>query len=160
MANKNSYHHARAEADKFFRHRKWKPFPFQKNTWDAYQQGKSGLVHAPTGTGKTYAVWTPTLLEWMSEQKDGKIPKRAPHLRVLWLTPLRALVEDTTRTLEELSEGLGLPWSIQSRTGDTTGSVKAKQRRKYPSCLVTTPESLSLCYLILKPAKPFRICEQ
>ena len=59
-------------------------------------------------------------------------------------TPLRALVEDTTRTLEELNEGLSLQWSIQSRTGDTSGSVKAKQRRKYPSCLVTTPESLSL----------------
>ena len=42
-------------------------------------------------------------------KKMGKIPKRAPHLRVLWLTPLRALVEDTTRTLEELNEGLSLP---------------------------------------------------
>ena len=144
MADKNSYDKARAEAEKFFRDRKWKPFPFQKKTWDAYRQGNSGLVHAPTGTGKTYAVWTPALLEWMSEQKAGKIPKRAPHLRVLWLTPLRALVEDTTHTLEELNEGLSLPWSIQSRTGDTSGSVKTKQRRKYPSCLVTTPESLSL----------------
>lgn len=104
----------------------------------------SGLVHAPTGTGKTYAVWAPALMEWMSEQRDGQIPKRAPHLRVLWLTPLRALVEDTTRTLEELSEGLELPWSIQSRSGDTSSSIKARQRKKYPSCLVTTPESLSL----------------
>ena len=130
MTDKSSYHHARAEAQKFFRDRKWKPFTFQKNTWDAYQQGKSGLVHAPTGTGKTYAVWTPALMEWMTEQKDGKIPKRAPHLRVLWLTPLRALVEDTTRTLEELSAGLSLPWNIQSRTGDTSSSVKAKQSKK------------------------------
>ena len=104
----------------------------------------SGLVHAPTGTGKTYAVWAPALMEWMSEQRDCKIPKRAPSLRVLWVTPLRALVEDTTRTLEELSEGLGLPWNIQSRTGDTSSSIKARQRKKYPSCLVTTPESLSL----------------
>ena len=80
----------------------------------------------------------------MAEQRGKEMPKRGPALRVLWLTPLRALVEDTTRTLEELSEGLGLPWSIQSRTGDTSGSVKAKQRKKYPSCLVTTPESLSL----------------
>ena len=93
--------------------------------------------------------------------KDGKIPKRAPHLRVLWLTPLRALVEDTTRTLEELSEGLGLPWSIQSRTGDTTGSVKAKQRKKYPILPGYHTRRVCLCcYLILKPAKPFRICEQ
>ena len=82
----------------------------------------------------------------MAEQKGKEMPKRAPHLRVLWLTPLRALVEDTTRTLEELCEGLWTPWTIQSRTGDTSGSVKAKQRKKYPSCLVTTPESLSLFF--------------
>ena len=144
MTVKNSYLRARTEAAKFFREKKWKPFPFQTKTWDAYHEGKSGLVHAPTGTGKTYAVWTPTLIEWMSEQKGGKIPKRPPQLRVLWLTPLRALVEDTTRTLEELSDGLNLPWTIQSRTGDTSGSIKTKQRKKYPSCLVTTPESLSL----------------
>ena len=144
MTVKNSYLRARTEAAKFFREKKWKPFPFQTKTWDAYHEGKSGLVHAPTGTGKTYAVWTPTLIEWMSEQKGGKIPQRPPQLRVLWLTPLRALVEDTTRTLEELSDGLNLPWTIQSRTGDTSGSIKTKQRKKYPSCLVTTPESLSL----------------
>ena len=144
MTTKSSYQRARKEAEQYFHDRNWKPFPFQKEAWKSYAEGKSGLVHAPTGTGKTYAVWTPTLLEWMSEQKGKEMPKRSPHLRVLWLTPLRALVEDTTRTLEELSEGLGLPWSIQSRTGDTSGSVKAKQRKKYPSCLVTTPESLSL----------------
>jgi ATP-dependent Lhr-like helicase len=144
LKTKASYQRARKEAEQYFHDRNWKPFPFQKEAWKSYTEGKSGLVHAPTGTGKTYAVWTPTLLEWMSEQKGKEMPKRAPQLRVLWLTPLRALVEDTTRTLEELSEGLGLPWSIQSRTGDTSGSVKAKQRKKYPSCLVTTPESLSL----------------
>ena len=132
------------KAEEFFARNNWKPFPFQKKAWKSYADGKSGLVHAPTGTGKTYAVWTPTLLEWMSEQKGKEMPKRAPQLRVLWLTPLRALVEDTTRTLEELSEGLGLPWSIQSRTGDTSASLKAKQRKRFPSCLVTTPESLSL----------------
>jgi ATP-dependent Lhr-like helicase len=144
LTTKASYQRARKEAEQYFHDRNWKPFPFQKETWKSYAEGKSGLVHAPTGTGKTYAVWTPILLEWMSEQKGKEMPKRPPQLRVLWLTPLRALVEDTTRTLEELSEGLGLPWNIQSRTGDTSGSIKAKQRKKYPSCLVTTPESLSL----------------
>ena len=101
-------------------------------------------MHAPTGTGKTYAVWMPPLLEWMSEREGKPAHQRAPGLRVLWLTPLRALVADTTRALEELSEWLELPWTIESRTGDTSGSVKAKQRKRYPSCLVTTPESLSL----------------
>lgn len=101
-------------------------------------------MHAPTGTGKTYAVWAPPLLEWMAESKGEPASQRIPRLRVLWLTPLRALVEDTTRTLQELSEELGLPWKIESRTGDTSASLKAKQRKRFPSCLVTTPESLSL----------------
>ena len=61
----------------FFRTRTWKPFTFQKSTWKAYENGKSGLVHAPTGTGKTYAVWAPALIEWINEQKKGELPKRA-----------------------------------------------------------------------------------
>ena len=144
MTVKNSYLQARNEAAKFFREKKWKPFPFQTKTWDAYHEGKSGLVHAPTGTGKTYAVWTPALMEWVSEQQKQIFSKTAPSLRVVWLTPLRSLVRDTTRSLEELSEGMDLPWTIQSRTGDTSGSIKARQRKKYPTCLVTTPESLAL----------------
>ncbi len=125
----------------FFKSRNWKPFPFQTKTWKAYRDGKSGLVHAPTGTGKTYAVWAPPLLEWMdANHSDSKPPK----LQVLWLTPLRALVEDTTRSLCELVEELEIPWTVESRTGDTSGNIKAKQRRNFPSALVTTPESLSL----------------
>jgi ATP-dependent Lhr-like helicase len=127
----------------FFQSRDWKPFSFQKKTWLAYLRGKSGLVHAPTGTGKTFAVWMPPLMEWIEEQNTKKNSIQ-PGLRVLWLTPLRALVEDTTRSLLEVVEGLGLPWTVESRTGDTSGTIKAKQRRKFPSALVTTPESLSL----------------
>ena len=132
------------QVEAFFKAQNWKPFPFQKKTWRAYKEGKSGLIHAPTGTGKTYAAWAPALIEWMNEQQGNRIPKRAPNLRVLWITPLRALVEDTTRSLQELAEGIEIPWSIQSRTGDTKSSMKATQRKKFPSCLVTTPESLSL----------------
>lgn len=121
----------------------WKAFKFQKDAWTAYQKGESGLVHAPTGTGKTYAVWAPPLLEWMAETAQQE-KARTPGLRVLWITPLRALVEDTTLSLGKLCESLEIPWTIESRTGDTTGPIKARQRRKLPSCLVTTPESLSL----------------
>ncbi|MDG1139594.1 MAG: ligase-associated DNA damage response DEXH box helicase [Opitutales bacterium] len=132
------------QVEEFFKAQKWKAFPFQKKTWKAYSEGKSGLIHAPTGTGKTYAIWAPALIEWINEQQGNRIPKRAPKLRVLWITPLRALVEDTTRSLQELAEGIDLPWHIQSRTGDTKSSMKATQRKKFPSCLVTTPESLSV----------------
>lgn len=132
------------KANAFFAHRKWKVFPFQRKVWRAYAAGKSGLVHAPTGTGKTFAVWAPPLIEWIDECSGGAPPKRPPPLRALWITPLKALVEDTTRSLEELAEGMGVPWTVQSRTGDTPSSLKANQRKRFPSCLVTTPESLSL----------------
>lgn len=130
------------KVEDFFNSKGWKVFPYQRKTWDAYAKGKSGLVHAPTGTGKTYAVWTPPLLEWMGKNKLNL--KRSPKLKVLWLTPLRALVEDTTRSLNDLISGLNLPWTVESRTGDTSSSLKSKQRRSFPSALVTTPESLSL----------------
>ena len=102
------------------------------------------MVHAPTGTGKTYAVWVPPLLEWMVENKQPKPPKRSPGLRVLWITPLRALVEDTRISLLELCEEMDLPWTVEARTGDTSGANKTRQRKRLPSCLVTTPESLSV----------------
>ncbi len=127
-----------------FKKNGWSPFPFQKKSWSAYAAGESGLIHAPTGTGKTYAAWAGPLIEWMQEHSGKQLPKRAPGLRVLWITPLRALVKDTTRSLQQLVDGLDLPWTIEERTGDTTGSIKAKQRKRFPSCLVTTPESLSL----------------
>ena len=111
-------------------------FSVQKNgrfsiskDWDAYLQGKSGLVHAPTGTGKTYAVWVPPLLNWM-DNYSSSFPHKAPPLKVLWLTPLRALVEDTKRSLCEVVDKLELPWTVEARTGDTSGN-KAKQRKNF-----------------------------
>ena len=123
---------SKAKVEAFFRSKKWKIFPFQKKTWDAYLQGKSGLVHAPTGTGKTYAVWVPPLLNWM-DNYSSSFPHKAPPLKVLWLTPLRALVEDTKRSLCEIVDKLELPWTVEARTGDTSGNTKAKQRKKFPS---------------------------
>ena len=135
---------AHRTATAIFKKKGWKVFKFQRDTWKAYASGQSGLVHAPTGTGKTYAVWIPPLVEWMTEQKKPGQNKRAPGLRVLWITPLRALVEDTRLSLLELSENMDLPWTVEARSGDTSGTQKARQRKRLPSCLVTTPESLSL----------------
>ncbi len=132
------------KATTLFKERGWKVFKFQRETWKAYAAGESGLVHAPTGTGKTYAVWVPPLLEWMVENKQTKPHKGTPGLRVLWITPLRALVEDTRISLLELCEEMDLPWTVEARTGDTTGANKTRQRKRLPSCLVTTPESLSV----------------
>ena len=73
-------------------------------------------------------------------------PRRglAPPLRVLWITPLRALASDTAAALALPVEDLELDWSIETRTGDTTTSTRARQSRRLPTALVTTPESLSL----------------
>ena len=123
----------------------WEPFPFQEEVWAAYLRGESTLIHAATGTGKTYAAWLGPVLEWLRDYPDEtQRPKQAPPLRVLWITPLRALAGDTEAALRAPVEDFGLPWTVESRTGDTPARVRARQRQRLPTALVTTPESLSL----------------
>jgi ATP-dependent helicase Lhr and Lhr-like helicase len=133
------------EVERWFRSGGWRPFPFQREVWDAYLAGESGLVHAATGTGKTYAAWLGPLLEWMAEESPAAGRRAAaPPLRVLWLTPLRALASDTAAALLAPVRALELPWTVETRTGDTSAAQRARQRRRLPTALVTTPESLSL----------------
>lgn len=128
--------------NEWFKHKSWQPFSFQTKAWQAYLEGKSGLIHSSTGSGKTFAIWPAPLIEWMEENKDSK--KQMAPLTVLWLTPLRALASDTRESLYDLVEGLNLPWSIEIRTSDTSSAIKLRQKNKMPSCLITTPESLEL----------------
>jgi len=133
--------------DRWFASRGWTPFAFQCEVWDAYRSGESGLVHAATGTGKTLAAWGGPLAEWMSSvTSHAQKPRRdrTPPLRVLWITPLRALAADTEEALRQPLDELGIPWSLESRTGDTSAAVRARQRRRLPTALITTPESLAL----------------
>ena len=128
----------------------WDPFPFQEEVWQAYLAGESGLIHAATGTGKTYAAWMGPLLEWLRDYPGGQrasgaaAQKGSAPLRVLWITPLRALAADTEDALRAPIEDLGLPWTVESRTGDTAPGIRARQRKRLPTALVTTPESLAL----------------
>jgi len=136
-----------AQLESWFAKHGWQPFAFQRDVWDAYARGESGLIHAATGTGKTYAAWFGPLLESLAEERAPKRLRRRADglpLRVLWITPLRALAADTEQALREPIESLGLPWTIESRTGDTTQAKRARQRERLPTALVTTPESLSL----------------
>ena len=143
-------------AEQWFASRGWTPLDFQREVWDAYRRGDSGLVHAATGTGKTLAAWWGPLLEWLAESGhassrtgiDGR-PARvrraaAPPLRVLWITPLRALAADTLESLSAPIADLQIPWSLESRTGDTKPGQRARQSKRLPTALVTTPESLTL----------------
>ena len=130
--------------DDWFASRGWKPFAFQREVWDAYLAGESGLVHAATGTGKTLAVWLGPVIESLTVPATSVRSKKQSSLRVLWITPLRALAADTAEALREPLRDLGIPWSVETRTGDTTPAQRARQRRRLPEALVTTPESLTL----------------
>ncbi len=127
-----------ADLEAWFASRGWTPFPFQQEVWAAMQAGRSGLLHATTGTGKTYAVWLGALL------RSATHGEPAPALTVIWLTPMRALAADTARALQVAVDGLGLAWTVDIRTGDTSSAARARQTKRLPSVLVTTPESLSL----------------
>ncbi|WP_426190689.1 ligase-associated DNA damage response DEXH box helicase [Massilia sp. DWR3-1-1] len=125
--------------DAWFASRGWKVFAFQRAVWKAAVAGQSGLLHANTGAGKTYAVWIAALLRGEKARQAGRTG-----LQVLWITPMRALAADTVRALEESAAQLAPGTSVGARTGDTGAAERARQGRKLPSALVTTPESLSL----------------
>ncbi len=174
------------------------PFQFQRESWKNYLVGKHGLVHAPTGTGKTLGVFLGPVIEYIATKKErlkeleahlaavkesettppAHMPdRRAPdpstesstmerslrrlnrekrkssarikrpkgsQLRILWITPLRALATDTEKTLAAAVEGLGLNWLVEKRTGDTSVAIRNQQRKSLPDVLITTPESFSL----------------
>ena len=135
-----------AVAEAWFAQRGWKPFAFQRDVWAALLDGRSGLLHATTGSGKTYAVWWGALLRGLaiaSRQRPSPATT-APPLGVLWLTPMRALAADTARALQLPIAELGLPWSVGQRTGDTPSAERARQDRRFPTARGPPPESLSL----------------
>jgi ATP-dependent Lhr-like helicase len=133
----------------WFRSRGWEAFPFQRRVWDAYREGRHGLIHSATGTGKTLAAALGPVIEAIDggEEED--------RLRVLWVTPLRALAADTAASLAEPIRDLGLPWEVETRTGDTAASTRARQSKRLPAVLVTTPESLTL--MLTHPDLPARL---
>ncbi len=120
----------------------WQPFDYQRRLWDLYLKGYSGLLNAPTGTGKTYALWVPVLMKWMQDHPEDYTERKNNGLRILWVTPLRALAKDTENALKRLCDDLQVPWEIMRQTGDTSGAHKDRIRRKPPEVLITTPESL------------------
>ncbi|MCW3051802.1 MAG: associated domain protein, partial [Chthonomonadales bacterium] len=159
-----------ASVEEYFACRRWEPFAYQQATWEAYLRGESGLVEAATGTGKTLAVWLGPVQDWIElyphtigstykvkaadesadpAKVDGKskresIRNEAAPIQVLWITPMRALAADTLQALTAPITALGLPWTVELRTGDTTATLRKRQREQLPTALIITPESLSL----------------
>ncbi|AZF14822.1 ligase-associated DNA damage response DEXH box helicase [Pseudomonas sp. R3-18-08] len=133
-------------AKQWFATRGWRAFAFQKEVWKAVKDGQSGLLHASTGAGKTYALWFAALNRFAITRPPATGKRKAPAepLTVLWITPMRALAADTARALEAPLTALQIPWSVGLRTGDTSSGERARQTRRQPTALITTPESLTL----------------
>ena len=113
----------------------WEPFSFQIEAWKAYWSGRSGIVTAPTGYGKTNSLCVPALIDRDDSESRGK-------LRILWVTPIRALTKEISLAWQRAIEGLGSEWRVGIRTGDTSVKDKAAQLKSPPEVLVTTPESI------------------
>ncbi|GAA4312067.1 ligase-associated DNA damage response DEXH box helicase [Pontixanthobacter gangjinensis] len=130
-------------AETWFAENDWKPFKFQKDTWKAYLQKKNGLLNAPTGSGKTYGLWVPIVLDYIKKNPDYKT-KHKKGLKAIWITPLRALSVEIEQAAKRFAEGMGAHLSVGIRTGDTTQKERAAQKKSMPDLLITTPESLHL----------------
>ena len=109
--------------------KKWKLAPFQSETMEAFLAGKSGLVNAPTGSGKTYSLWFPVLVNYINTTKDYKT-KPEKGLQIIWITPLRALAKDLQRNMQEACDGLGIPWLVGIRTGDMKTKDRNTQKKQ------------------------------
>lgn len=144
MPKPNLQTHALAPALRWFKQQGWKPFAFQQEVWQAYMDGESGLLNAPTGSGKTYALWLACLLDFIRRHPQNYQEKSRNGLQVLWITPLKALAKDIQLAMERACEGMDVPWQVAVRSGDTSSNERQKQMRSMPECLITTPESLHL----------------
>ncbi len=120
----------------WFAQRGWTPHAHQLALIEAARAGRSALLVAPTGGGKTLAGFLPSLIELAERPSEG--------LHTLYVSPLKALAVDVHRNLELPITELALGLRAETRTGDTPPSKRARQRVKPPQLLLTTPESLAL----------------
>ena len=116
----------------------WMPLPFQRRCWQAYLEGQSGLIQVPTGSGKTFAAVMGPIARMLEENPAPK------GLRLLYITPLRALSRDLALAISEPIEAMGWPLRVGIRNGDSKSSERSKQLKAPPQILITTPESLTL----------------
>lgn len=133
---------AQSIIENWFEEKEWSPFNWQWEVWKAFLNGKSGLLNAPTGSGKTFALFMPTLMRWIETHPEHYQKREKNGLQLLWITPLRALARNLEEIMQGVVDDLEIPWSIQRRTGDVSSSVKQKQKKQMPEVLIITPESL------------------
>ncbi|MDL5049392.1 ligase-associated DNA damage response DEXH box helicase [Oscillatoria amoena NRMC-F 0135] len=138
-----SVHNLIGIGEKWFHSKGWRVFHFQLDAWTRYLSGQSGLVNAPTGSGKTYSLVIPILLEFIGNHTDFR-KRKNNGLQALWITPIRALAKEIDLSTTRAIEGLGLKWKVGVRSGDTLTKDRALQKLHPPEFLIITPESLHL----------------
>ncbi len=119
----------------FYKKKNWNIFPFQQEATQFFLKGYSGIVNAPTGSGKTFSLLVPAILEAAQH-------KQANGLRIIWITPIRALAKEILISCNTAITTLGLEWTAASRSGDTKLAEKKKQLLEPPNILITTPETM------------------
>lgn len=134
--NSAAWRRAEARLRAWFAAQGRRPAPFQRAAWRAWGDGRNGLIHAPTGAGKTLAAVGGPLIDGVLRPQRG--------LQLLWITPLRSLASDTAQHLTAAVDGMATDWRVLRRTGDSSAAERARLRRGDCELLVTTPESLAL----------------
>lgn len=130
--------HWKAIYQQWFSEKNWTPAEFQISAANAYFQGNSGLINAPTGMGKTYSIGLPAIIDAFQKKRSNK------GVFMLWITPLKALSNDIADALQFAANSVDPGFKVLVRTGDTSAKIRNEIKTKPPACLVTTPETLHL----------------
>jgi len=129
----------------WFAVRGWTPRPHQLAMLEKAAAGRSALLIAPTGGGKTLAGFLPSLVDLAARgPREPGAATTESRLHTLYVSPLKALAVDIARNLEAPVAEMGLPIRIETRTGDTPAAKRQRQRIDPPDILLTTPEQIAL----------------
>lgn len=123
----------------WFAARGWSPRPHQLKLLANTAEGRSTLLIAPTGAGKTLAGFLPSLTALAARG-----PRQGAGIHTLYVSPLKALAVDIARNLAAPIAEMGLPVRLETRTGDTPQHKRQRQRHDPPDILLTTPEQVAL----------------
>lgn len=137
----------------WFSENNWKAHSFQKKAWKYQLDGYSGIVNAPTGSGKTFSVLLPIFAPYIENKETPK------GLQLIWISPIRALAKEISISAQKAIAAYGLDWKVGIRTGDTTTTERQKQVERPPQIIITTPESLHIILSSKKSKKIFDTCQ-
>src|SRR5476649_946792 len=94
----------------WYKKKNWQQFLFQQEIEEAYLGGNSGLLNAPTGSGKTFALFLPFLADYINKNPETWSTQKNNGLMMLWITPLRALTNEIKKAMQEVCDDIRLTW--------------------------------------------------